>query len=227
MPINVRDRFASSDSVRWPLVVSCSAIGCHFVVCASDVEHAEGILREHETNGPCPYGEKGLRVEMPVGKSIIERTWDELDLVVAKATNSETDQAERLVCNGMAQGLAWAIFTMCSPHWEQLSDVLNEAAKRHRIATGQEPFTPTPGYDYPHLIKEIELREKKTARQSAESKHPMDEIISSLGVPKIKSILRGLSGGFSEGDLAELYSIPIAAVKRLRAQPDRFAQTGG
>lgn len=241
MPISLRGWSGTKDAARWPLAATCSQIGCYFTVCAADVFDAEKILHDHEVQGPCPYGSSGVvEKSVPVGKSLREMQWDRIDECVRTATNPQAPDDLRHTMNGMVQGLAYAIFLLDQPYWESENAVLEEAAKRHRIATGQQEFSPTPGYHYPHHYSTIEARLKGTARpvstrsqtptsssvRSKVASHPLDAKIKALDEKKVRAIVRGLAGGFPPEQMAEMYKLPLAMIRRIAAQPERFAGSG-
>lgn len=231
MPIKTRSWAGTADAARWPLTVACSAVGCTFTVCASTVHDAEFILQDHESNGPCPYGAREAQKSMPVGKSLRERQWDRLDEAVRQSMALGATEIQKATKNGMAMGLAYSIFEMDTPYWASIEAVLQEAAKRYRIYIGAEEFSPTPGYDYPHNVQMLDARNKAAQAASSQAKpetrHPLDIQIAQLDKKKLTGIIRGLSVDFPKEQLAEMYGVPLPMVKRIAAQPDRFAQTAG
>lgn len=234
MPINTRAWVASADAARWPLAVSCSQIGCNFHVCASDWGDAEATLKAHEENGPCPYGPREARNHMPAGKSLREMQWDRLDEAVRAAMGAENASDLRHTNNGIAQGIAWCIFMMDQPFWAKVEDVLEEAAKRFRISIGKQEFSETPGYHYPHhhAVIEARLKEKQPKQNDLvlkknETVNPLDSLIVALGEKKVGALVRGVKAGLDADTLADIYGLPLSAIKRVSAQPDRFVPSGG
>lgn len=231
MPIETRTFTNTYDSARWPLAARCSAVGCNFAVCCSSFEEGEEILEKHEMNGPCPYDGRGRR-KMPVGKSLREKQWELLDEAVDAAVDPESSVQRKHEMNGAAQGIAKCIFLMDTPYWESPLAVMKEAAERLKMRRGEIPKRPTPGCDEPHSVQTIVARtdgmvptQQKVAPRATQ--HPLDAKIRALNPTIVTRIIRGSQGGLDVAFLADVNGVDLPLVKRIVAQPDRFANPAG
>jgi hypothetical protein len=231
MPVSTRRFTGPADSARWPYAVSCSAISCNFYVCAGSVEEADGILLKHETNGPCPFGAREASQFMPVGKSLQEMMWDKLDGVVDCAVDPETAPNVKLQKQGEISALSWCIFLMDQPYWKTVDAIQLEAAERLKMRKGEIPKRATPGCEVRHSVHELHERVQAEAlakrKAAPATKHPLDFKIEALDSKVLSRLIKGTRAGMDADFLAEVNNVELALVKRIAAQPDRFAPTGG
>lgn len=232
MPVETRPFTGTRDSARWPYVARCSQIGCYFVVCCATTEEGEVILQKHESKGPCPYDGRGRQL-MPAGKSLREMQWELMDEAVDVAVDPETAEQVKHQMNGAAQGIAKCIYLMDSPYWKSVGDVMKEAAERLKMRRGEIPKRPTPGCEEPHSVQTIVARtngmvsQRTAPKASPSTRHPLDEKIAALEDKVVNRLIKGLDNGMDAEFLSEAFNVDLRIVKRIAAQPDRFARSGG
>lgn len=230
MPVETRRWTGTADSARWPFAVTCSQIGCYFTVCCATPEEGEEILIKHEAEGPCPFGGREASKGMPVGKSLREKQWEMLDSVVdaAMAARQRSDSVgEQNELRGEIRGIAKCIYLMDHPYWESPEAVLKEASERLKMRKGEIPKRATPGCEIPHSVEILGAKTRVVKQDPPQTVHPLDKQIAALDDVVLARILKGLKAGMEPDFLADINSVALPIVKRIAAQPDRFARSGG
>lgn len=227
MPIETRRWTNTADSQRWPYAVSCSQVNCYFTVCCGTPGEGEGILARHETEGPCPFDGRGASKGMPVGKSLREMQWDQLDLAVDRAVDPATEPRHKEQAKGEILGIAKCIYLMDLPYWGSPEAVMAEGAERLKMRKGEIAKRATPGCEVSHSVQELGARTRVTKSAPPRTKHPLDVKIEALDDRVASRILKGLRAGMEPEFLADTYTVELTLVKRMAAQPDRFARNGG
>lgn len=165
---------------------------------------------------------------MPVGKSLREMQWDQLDLAVDRAVDPETDPPQKEQAKGEILGIAKCIFLMDQPFWKSPHAVMAEGAERLKMRKGEIPKRATPGCEVPHSVQELGARTRVTTAKAAPvTKHPLDFKIEALDSKVLSRLIKGLRAGMDADFLAEVNNVELPLVKRIAAQPNRFAPTGG
>lgn len=226
MPVEPRRWTSTRDAERWPYAVRCSQIGCYFTVACGSPAEGEEILQKHESQGPCPYDRKGSTA-MPLGKSLREQQWEMLDAAVDAAMAESGWRAYEP--RGEIKGIAKCIYLMDQPYWESPEAVMKEAAERLKMRKGEIPKRATPGCEVPHSVQMLGERTRVAAKSTPTkpATNPVDAKIRSLDPKVLGRILRGVEAGLDPEMLAEMNGVSLAIVKRIAAQPQRFAPTGG
>lgn len=238
MPLEMRRFTNTRDFERWPWVAKCSQISCYFGVCCATIDEGEKIIERHETYGPCPYDGRGATLVrdgrggpiVPVGLSLRQMQWELIDDAVDRAMENSGWKAYGP--QGEIKGIAACIYLMDQPYWESPGAVMAEAAERLRMRRGEIPKRPTPGCEEPHSVETIVARVKgmvseQTTKPSNTTRHPLDVKIAELPDKTVNSLIKGLTNGMGADFLAESFSVDLRVVKRIAAQPNRFARTGG
>ena len=223
MGVTERTEFASKDDASRPWLVECEKDNCHFRCSAKTQEFGEQQLASHK----CPMS-KPARFG---GKSLIEKMWDELDDTVGLIQDEGPSSDVKAGLKKYAEGIAFCIAVMAEPYFTSVKGVSVEALRRWKMRTGQMEFAPTPGYEwYPSLVVEnarepyspayqraVEAAAGARARAEASSGVSTRTRATARGrvwTDKEKSAIQaGLRGGFTEKELATMYSCTVAEIK--------------
>lgn len=229
-----------------PVVFACDKPGCWWRSAHRDNDSAVIAEMGH----PCPYDnlkrsyimsekdERGIPYTKPtLGKSLAEKTWDELDskfelLMMSK----EGDRKDIEHYTGWCRALAWTLQKMCSPYYATVEDVTRQAVKRRQMRLGEVEWEPTPGYAYnPPPVGSTAYQKlntnggepmpaaaKKSApRQPRQPSQPTKPVLSDpvLSDPVLsdkdkQAIESGLQMGMSPEELARILNIPVDTVKK-------------
>ncbi|AKJ72500.1 hypothetical protein GMA7_63 [Gordonia phage GMA7] len=143
---------------------------------------AESERERHHENDLCPYTETRMLLAdgggfMPVGPSIIEKYWLELDRVTKalmdqrpRFKNDEMSPEELegyFKLQGQAQGIAIALQIISEPHFEDVTAVSKWSLKRYRMSKGEIDFMPTPGVQGHNPMPEPTKVQPKATRKSS------------------------------------------------------------
>lgn len=167
----------------------CGVEGCTWVTYHRSQEGARAERERHHEHDLCPYTdarriitEKGA-LELPVGPSIIEKYWLELDKVTkllmdqrVRFKNDEmtTDELEGYMkLQGQAQGIAYCLQVISVPHFEDVPAVSRWALKRYRMSRGDIEHMDTPGVQgYNPMPEPTRELAKPAARKAAAKRGP-------------------------------------------------------
>jgi hypothetical protein len=175
----------------------------------------ELIEGEVDDNGR-PYTRPGLQ------KSIGEQLWDRLDLLMDDFKESG-DQTAQLVLKAQMREIGFALHLMMRPHYEDVTAIAKEAAKRWRIRQGIQPFEETPGYQFNPPPPGTKAYERGVMQEDApqvekastrRTRKPKGTTLSEQDKQAVKMAAR--SGSFEIELIAKTYSITVAEVERLR-----------
>lgn len=178
--------------------------------------------------------DKGQPYTVPtLGKSLIERYWDELDERMKKLKDITLIDDKESVASvqGEARGIALCIWINCQHWWPNFKDVIREAVKRWEIKHEGREYEPTPGYKYNPPPYGSSAYENIVRRQADQNARERAERASSK--PAAKKTARGpkplsaehksaiksaLDMGLPVEEMAHMFSIPIEAVRAYEAE---------
>jgi hypothetical protein len=200
---------------------------------ANDLRSEEDCRRQIEGH-ECPAPpRRGLN---PTGKTLLEKSWDELDDVIdaIKAYHLSMPYCFRDMnieqTKGYARGIAECITFFATPYFRIPEDVLRQALKRWKMRQGLEPFSPTPSYrwnpiidEYRNKVRAMEGRLKPDlspaatkkavkstrATKAAPPKPPVREFTSAEASLVAESLH---SGKMTADTLAEMFGVTISRI---------------
>lgn len=206
---------------------------CFALEYSKNPDHARRAIEGHI----CPAPPR--RDQVPAGKTIIQKLWDELDELMDQIkflsarpdviANTARDLADKHYERiGQARGIALALALLSVPWFRTTEDILRQANKRWKMRQSDIPWEPTPGYNYypaaPLAFAQPERTESKPKRSPVKStKSPMVQskpAAREFSVDERLMIQESVhSQGVSPADLAKMFGVTEDRIKSIAGPP--------
>lgn len=150
---------------------------------------------------------------MPPGKSIIEKMWDELDVITKELIDNKPEDfatnVEFAKLQGKGQGLAMGIFLMSQPHFADVKAVAKWSGRRYKMHAGTAEHIDTPGCEgfnpLPLPVQTDAVKKPRGVKAAPD--------VSDFTDAQVKLLTNGLNAGLPYGALAKLGKCTEAQVK--------------
>lgn len=206
-----KDPEVAADRLLLPWIFECSNFNCTWRTAHKDSASAYRERDRHFHNS-CPYIKENT---VPPGKSIIEKMWDELDVITKELIDTKAnppedlDKVEFAKTQGKGQGLAMGIFLMSQPHFADVGAVAKWAGRRYKMNAGTMEHIDTPGcegFNPMPLPAQTEAVKRPRGVKAAPD-------IADFTDQQTKLLTNGLNAGLPYGALAKLGKCTEAQVK--------------
>lgn len=217
-------------AVNWPWLFTCDVRWCYWRTVHKTYEEAEAVRDQHNLE-TCPMAndstimdetdDRGLHYTKPhLGKSMVEKMWDELDSIYENLAQATTSHGEDRL-KGRARGVAWCIALCSGPYYEKADEVVREAVKRYQMKKGERPWEPTPGYKWnPPPIESAAYRKAREESRGAPDPTATRAAAKKKAEPKLTAEqIEGIkdaitSGMFDEKACADIFKVSVEQVRQ-------------
>lgn len=222
-----------TDADKFPFIFHCEEEGCHWHTAHASWAQAAHVRLHHRAN-TCPLGghSKIGRVGNPVGSTLIEKMWIELDRitkVLIETPKEDRETEEYRVARGQGQGVAHCLWLISSPHFESVDNVKKWAVRRYKMEHEDAEFQPTPGvkgYNPAIVVQENWLadaevdRRRPAARRATAPAKPKPSVNPLELVPEDQLNLarQAVKAGFPDAKIMMLAKLNQAQLNAIKAE---------
>lgn len=149
------------------------------------------------------------------GKSIAEKIWDRLDLVVAEILAAKKANSSCVLATIRAEELAWVLVLVCQPYYADTEAVSREAGKRAKMKEGSIAWVRTPGYRYNPPPAGSNVVTVSPGHIRVGGTKVAAKVTAAIPATKKKDLIAALKMGLDVKSLASVYEIPESAINQL------------
>lgn len=225
-----------NDAHKFPFIFDCEEPGCYWHTAhASWGQAANTRLIHRASTCPLDGSSKVARHGNPVGSSIIEKFWIELDQVtkfLIEAPDDIKQNEDFRIARGKAQGIAKCIFIISSPHFETPEHVGRWAMRRYKMEHKGLEFEPTPGVkgynppvptntpqmSYREMQQKLDPAKRPAAKRTAAPAPSGNEEVAKMDANKKLLATNAIKAGFPDNKVIALTKISAAALASLKQE---------
>lgn len=220
-----------TDAHKFPFIFHCEEEGCHWHTAHASWAQAAHVRLHHRAN-TCPLGghSKIGRVGNPVGSTLIEKMWIELDRItkiLIETPAEELETEDYRVARGQGQGVAHCLWLISSPHFESVDNVKKWAVRRYKMEHADAEFQPTPGvkgYNPAIVVQENWLadaevdRRRPTAKRATAAPRSSVNPLELIPEDRINLATQAIKAGFPDAKIMTLAKLNQTQLDALKVQ---------